>query len=392
MSARIYGDLCEGLVARGWSVEARPSNRSCFDGAARHPGREERNGVSYRRVRRPAFAQGTGRGRVLNAMWMTAAWSARALRPGRGPDVVLVGTDPILSVFTLSVFKMFRPSTRRVHWAFDVYPDAAVADGALREGSLLARLLARVARAGVQAADLVADIGACMRERLPAAPGAVRVTLPPWALVEPAAPLESDPEERKRLFGDARLGVLYSGTFGRAHSHEELLALARRLRGTGIRFVFSVRGNREAELRAAVRADDGNVSFAPFVEESALARRLGAADVHALSLRPSWTGTVVPSKLQAALAAGRPVLFAGSPEASPARWIAELGLGFTLTGEPGSLEAAAAALLRLADDPEERAALNRRCHAAYAERFSRERTISALDAALRGLLEPGASR
>ena len=392
VSARIFGDLCEGLAARGWSVEARPSNRSCFDAGARHPGREVRNEVSYHRVRRPAFAQGSGGGRVMNALWMTAAWSAGALRPGRGPDVVLVGTDPILSVITLAAYRLSRRPARRVHWAFDVYPDAAVADGALREGSLLVRLLARVATTGVKAAHLVADIGPCVRERLPAAPGGLRETLPPWALYESAAPLEADPEERRRLFGDARLGVLYSGTFGRAHSHEELLALARRLRGTGIRFAFSVRGNREAELRAAVTADDENVSFAPFVEERALALRLGAADVHALSLRPSWTGTVVPSKLQAALAVGRPVIFAGSAEASPARWIRELGLGIHLTAEPASIEAAAAELLRLADDPGARAALGRRCHAAYAERFARERTIAAWDSALRRLVDAGTSR
>lgn len=390
VSARIYGDLCEGLAARGWSVEARPSNRSCFDAGARHPRRELSNGVTYRRVSRPSFPQASAAGRVANALWMTAAWSARALRPGRGPDVVLVGTDPILSVFTLAVFRLLHPRTRRAHWAFDVYPDAAVADGALRAGGLAARLLARVAAVGVKAAHLVADIGVCMREKLVVAPGAVRETLAPWALVEPAAPLAADPGERGLLFGDARLGILYSGSFGRAHSFDELLALARRLRGTGIRFVFSVRGNRETELREAVTAEDENVSFAPFVEEGALTRRLGAADVHAVSLRPAWTGTVVPSKFQAALAAGRPVLFAGSPEASPARWIAEMGLGFSLTPAPASIEAAATALLRLADDPAARAALDARCHAVYTERFSRERTISAWDAALRGLLETGA--
>ena len=392
VSARIVGELCEGLAARGWRVEARPSNRSCFDPRARHPRRETRNGVEYRRVGRPAFAQGSAAGRVLNALFMTAAWSARALRPGRGPDVVLVGTDPILSVATLAAFRACGRRTRRAHWAFDVYPDAAVADGALREGSVAARLLSRAAAAGTRSAHLLADIGPCMRERLAAGPGAVRATLPPWALVEPKAPLPVDAEERRRLFGEARLAVLYSGTIGRAHSFEELLALARRLRGTGVRFVFSGRGNREAELRAAVGPDDENVGFAPFVGEEALARRLGAADVHAVTLKPAWTGTVVPSKLQAALAAGRPVLFAGSPEASPARWIAELGLGLVVTPEPPSIEAAAGELLRLADDPSAREALNLRCHAAYAERFARERTIDAWDTALRALVARGAGR
>lgn len=392
VSARIVGGLCEGLAVRGWRVEARPSNRSCFDPRARHPRREERNGVAYRRVARPPLAQSSGAGRVLNALFMTAAWSARAMRPGRGPDVVLVGTDPVLSVATLAAFRACGRRTRRVHWAFDVYPEAAVADGVLRKGSLAERLVSRVARKGVAAAELVADIGPCMRPLLRAAPGARRETLPPWALVEPPAPLPVDAEERRSLFGEARLGVLYSGSFGRAHSFEEVLAVARRLRGTGVAFAFCVRGSREAELRAAVGAGDGNVSFAPFVAESDLARRLGAADVHAVSLRPEWTGAVVPSKFQAALAAGRPVLFAGSADASPARWIREDGLGAVVTKDPASIEAAARELVRLADDPDARAELNRRCHAAYAERFARERTLDRWDAALRQLAASGAAR
>ncbi len=387
VSARILGGLCEGLAAHGWDVTARPSNRSCHDPRARHPGREVWCAVTFRRVWRPPLSQATGAGRVLNALWMTAAWSLEALRPGPRPDVVLVGTDPILSVSALRAWRLFRPAVKRVHWAFDVYPQAAVADGLLSEGSPVAHLLARLAASAVGTADLVADIGPCMRGLLPASPAARRETFPPWALVEPPAPLEADPGERRLLFGDARLGILYSGSFGRAHSFAELLALARRLRGTGIHFAFSVRGNREAELRAAVGPDDANVSFVPFVPEQDLARRLGAADLHAVSLRPEWTGTVVPSKFQAALAAGRPVLFAGSPAASPARWIAELGVGFNLTSSPESLDSAAEALLGLADDPAALTSLKVRCHAAYAGKFSRGRTIPAWHQALLDLVE-----
>ena len=385
VSAQIFGGLCEGLAARGWDVTARPSNRSCHDPRARHPRRETWRGVTLRRVARPALAQASGAGRVLNSLVVTAAWSLEALRPRARYDAVLVGTDPVLSVTALRAFRLFRPSAKRAHWAFDVYPDAAVADGLLRKGSLAERLLARVAAAGVGAAQLVADLGPCMRSLLPASPAARRETLPAWALVEPPAPLEADPEERAALFGDARLGVLYSGSFGRAHSFDEILALARRLRGTGVRFAFAVRGNREADLRAAVTPEDDNVSFAPFVDEAGLARRLGAADVHAVSLRPEWTGAVVPSKFQAALAAGRPVLFAGSPSAAPARWIAEHGLGFALTSDPASVEVAARGLLALAESPAALAALRARCHAAYAERFSREATVGKWDAALRQL-------
>ncbi len=380
VSAQIFGDLCEGLAARGWTVTARPCNRSCFEPHARHRLCETWRGVTIRRVWRPPLSQSSAIGRILNALWMTGAWSLEALRPEPMPDAVLVGTDPILSVFTLRVWKFFRPSVKRALWAFDLYPQAAVADGLLRTGSLAERVLSRIASAGVGAAHLVVDLGPCMRTLLDAAPNARRETLPPWALVESSAPLEADPVERRTLFGNARLGVLYSGTFGHAHSSAELLAVARRLRSTGIHFVFAVRGNREGDLRAAVTPEDENVSFAPFVSERDLPRRLGAADFHAVSLRPEWTGTVVPSKFQAALAAGRPLLFAGSPQAAPARWIAQYDLGFVLTAE--SIDAVAAGLLGFAEDPLSLAALRARCHETYKAQFSREKTLSAWGALL----------
>src|SRR5262249_20400445 len=148
-----------------------------------------------------------------------------------------------------------------------------------------------------------------------------QATFVPWALSEPAEVIAPDPATRRDLFGETAIGLLYSGNFGRAHSYEEFLELARSLRGEPIHFCFGVRGNQAAELRAAVGPEDGNIHFADFAPEAVLARRLGAADIHLVSLRPSWTGAVVPSKFFGSLAAGRPVLFAGSRDAAVARWI-----------------------------------------------------------------------
>src|SRR5207237_1217133 len=117
------------------------------------------------------------------------------------------------------------------------------------------------------------------------------------------------------------------------------------LRGSGVRFVFAVRGNRADELRLAVRPDDENVSFAEFIPEAELERHLAAADVHLASLRPDWTGVVVPSKFFGSLAAGRPVLFAGSPESAVACWVREHVIGGLL--DPADLDAPAPGLLRL---------------------------------------------
>ena len=92
-----------------------------------------------------------------------------------------------------------------------------------------------------------------------------KVTLVPWALVEPgSAGAAGAGGPSRAVRRRAALGLLYSGNFGRAHSFAEFLDLARRLRGSGVQFCFGVRGNRAEELRAAVQPDDTNVRLAGF--------------------------------------------------------------------------------------------------------------------------------
>jgi glycosyltransferase involved in cell wall biosynthesis len=388
VSARHLTQFCEELRARGWEVEALPCNRGCRDQSATYPPREEWRGISIRRIWRPRLSQSSTVGRILNALWMLAAWSTLALRTrGTSPDVIVVGTDPILSVLVAAVIRTLRPRIRLAHWCFDLYPEAAFADGQVKENGWLARGLHRLLRSAYASCDLVADLGACMRDRLKAYGHAARkVTLVPWALVEPEEVERPEPSVRRELFGDAPLGLLYSGNFGRAHSFADFLELARRLRGTGARFCFGVRGNRAEELRAAIRPDDDNVALAGFAPEELLAKRLGAADIHLVSLRPEWSGLVVPSKFFGALAAGRPVLFAGPRDAAVARWIEDHGVGWVLDSE--SMDEVAGRLRALAAAPERLVELQRHCHRVYAEHFSRRRVMDAWDTELLALTAP----
>ena len=383
VSARVLSDLAEGLAARGLDVEARPSNRAWDDRGGAFPLRERWHEVAYRRVFRPAFKQASGAGRLLNAAWMITAWSSIALER-RPPDVLVVGTDPVLAVLVAAVVRRLRPSVKIAHWCFDVYPEAPIAEGMLAADGVPARVLERLLAPAYRACDLVADIGPCMRELLDAyGHDARRVTLTPWALVEPREVVRPDPDTRRALFGEARLGLLYAGTFGRAHAHEDILALGRALRDDGVGLCFGVRGNRVAALEASVRPDDTNVRFAGFAPEAELERRLGAADVHLASLRHDWTGIVVPSKFFGSLSIGRPVVFSGSRRSSIARWIEEHGVGWVL--DQDSLPAVAAAMRRLAGDRAELEAMQARCQAVYRERFSREAVIGRWEDEIRAL-------
>jgi colanic acid biosynthesis glycosyl transferase WcaI len=387
VSARHFADFCKGLAARGWQVEAMPCNRGCRDERQTYPQREIWCDIAIRRVWRPRLRQASTVGRLLNAAWMILAWTLLLVLRRRKnlPDVLVVGTDPVLSVLVAWFVKRLRPSVQVAHWCYDLYPEAPIAEGMLRENSISVRLLKRITGAAYRSCALLADLGGCMRRLLERYHASARqVTLVPWALSEPATVIAAEPVVRRELFGETALGLLYSGNFGRAHSYEEFLELARSLRGKSIHFCFGVRGNQAAELRAAVRPEDTNVSFAGFAPESDLEKRLAAADIHLVSLRATWTGVVVPSKFFGSLAAGRPVLFAGSRDAAIAHWIREHRVGWVLDRE--TLPQVAQELRRLANEPSELHVLRQRCHDVYQTYFSLEKTMDQWDRELRALL------
>lgn len=391
VSAEHLTHLCEGLARRNWSVTTMPCNRICRTETAVGPAFERHNGVNIKRLWRPPFQQSSKLGRIANASWMMARWAAAAALTSNPPDVLVIGTDPIFSVCIAPVWKRLHPKTKIVHWCFDLYPEAAIADGLLKPGTRVHRALDHFVSNAYKACDLIANIGDCMGDLLHSHEFSAReVTLTPWALEEPQTPAPVEVEERRALFGDgATLALMYSGNFGRAHSLHLTLKLASLLEDAGAKFAFSVRGNAQELLRSAVAQSGIEAAFVNFAAPEHMMTRLSAADVHIVSLRPEWTGTVVPSKFFGALAIGRPVLFEGSRDSAIARWIEQYKVGWILC--PETLHQVAADIAGLAGNTERQAQLRAHCHDVYRRHFSRSRIIDRFDREMTSLLKTGSS-
>ncbi|SEB94166.1 Glycosyltransferase involved in cell wall bisynthesis [Terriglobus roseus] len=375
VSSLLLSEFCQAMAASGWDVTAFPANRQSDDGNASFPLREGWDGVSLRRIWRPAWRQSTSTGRTANALWMLLHWMMLAFVTVDSPDVIVIGTDPFFSVLIAPVWRWCHPSTRIVHWCFDLYPEAIYADRSIDHRSLIPRTMRLLMQASYRACDLVADLGQCMAGLLRGYdPQMNLVTMVPWALSEPTVPLPTAKVERAAIFGDATLALMYSGSFGRAHSSDDMLALMRHLRGESAVLALSVKGNRAAHLREQVSPEDTNIRFVPFAATNALEERLSSADVHILSLRDSWVGAVVPSKFFGALAVGRPVLFCGPRNCAIAHWIERYGLGWVL--EPGEAAGVADQMRELLHDSAALQAMRERCYKAYREHFSRQVTIT----------------
>ena len=330
ISARLFSDLAEDLASAGHEVTVYTSNR-CIRVEGELPEHEEWHGVKIRRFARPNFKQGSNVGRVLNSLILQRKW-LKAFKEQRDDfDAVIVGTDPQFCWLMFPKMKKIAPKVRLIHWVFDLYPEALAATGSrlMRFASWLLRPLAKRAYGKV---DVMADIGGCMRKRLQEyGHHAEEVTITPWALEEPKEIAPIDWEMRRKLFGDAKLCMLYSGTVGHAHDITPFIELARecRRRNLSVGFCFAGYGNRFEAQTAQITDEDTNITIAGFASEDELAARLSAADFHLISLRDGWEGIVVPSKFFGALAMGRPVIYMGPSGSCLEEYINHYSLGYS---------------------------------------------------------------
>jgi glycosyltransferase involved in cell wall biosynthesis len=351
-TGRVLHDLARALVARGHEVQVLCSRHS-YHGGADYPAQEVRDGIGVRRLRALSFGRAGHVGRALDYGSFLASLLGR-LAAGRPRfDLVLaLTTPPYLGL--LAALAARRRRRAHAHWLMDLYPDALVAHGWLREGGPALRALRRLARWQVRGAATVVCPGPRMAAHAEQGLGVAVGWVPLWA---PGLPPASGDEVARlraaRGWAPADQVLLFSGNLGLGHRYAEFLALAERLGPAGPRWAFVGDGARRAMLEAFVRGHPrARVSVHPPEPEERLGASLLAGDVHLVSQEPAWSAVMVPSKLQAAFAAGRPVIFVGPEDCDAAAWVREAGAGWVVPpGDDAALEAAVAETR----DPAERA-------------------------------------
>lgn len=370
ISARLFSDLAEEL-AKDHDVTVFAGNRLIRSDEILAES-EEWNNVKIQRFSRPNFSQGSNFGRLFNSAILQMKW-LNAFRKNRKKfDTVIVGTDPQFSYMMFPFMRMMNRKVRLIHWVFDLYPEAILVNSP-RWMKILAALTKPFIPWAYRSVDDMVDIGGCMRARLQKYKNkAAYTTLTPWALAEVSAPPAADPEIREKLFGKAKIGLLYSGTVGYAHDLKPFIELARKCRTAEIdaAFCFAGYGNQYKIQTAEITDEDTNIRLAGFSSEEELEKRLSAADIHMVSLRPGWEGIVVPSKFFGSLAIGRPALFSGPEESEIAEWCKEYKIGFTLNKD--SVEE----LKYFTENQEALSALQQQSFESYTKYFSKEVVLS----------------
>jgi colanic acid biosynthesis glycosyl transferase WcaI len=392
-TAQIATDLAEDLVRAGIEVTVL-AGRGSYLGGAPLARQDVHRGVKIERVAATSLGKMSLLRRGADYASFYAAATAR-LATMRGFDALVVMTTPPLIAAAGLMTKALSGSSL-VYWVQDLYPDVAVAMGALRPRSPTTVAMRTMSRAVLRRAEAVVVLGDAMKDRVvleSANPLCVHV-VPNWADGDAIQPVEHDRNPvRAKIAHGAKCIFMYSGNMGRAHDIETLLEGARLLEGRrDVRFVFVGDGAKRGLVDRASRSLR-NVEVASYFPREQLSESLSAADVHLATLLPEFNGLIEPSKLYGIMAAGRPTLFVGPSESEVAKTIERERCGRVVS--PGSARDFAACVEALVDDATGRVGMGLRAREALLARYTRRVATAKFAAILRALaphVSPAASR
>ncbi len=372
-------DLAESLVERGIVVTAL-AGRGRYNGGEKLPPYEEHKGVKIER----AWATGFGKRNIVARLsdylsfYLGASW--KLLRLPKHDLVMALTTPPLIGLVAFVIGRM--RGMRVIALVQDVYPDVAVALGALKSDSLMTRMLDKLNRLVLRGSDRVIVLGECMRELIAEKMGQDKTSridvIHNWAdgAEITAAPDRQNPFTLEHNLSDTFV-VLFSGNLGHVNEFATALEAALLLRNRfDIAFLFIGEGAKREEIsRFIERYNLKNIRLLPYQPRHLLRHTLSAGDALLVTLAQGLAGLSVPSKTYGILAVGRPVLFVGDLKSDAARIVEEHDCGAVVAA--GESERLAQMISDWAADRTRLAEMGANARALFEAQFCREIAVTA---------------
>jgi hypothetical protein len=295
-SAMLFEDIAAAMRERGHEV--------VFAGSRREHVEEDDDASSAWRIVRE---------------WAGIFWKA-CLSPR--PEVVLTGSFPRgLPVVGRWIARLHRAA--HLHWCIEKFPESSV-PLRLAQRPWQAGIWRHVMRRAARRAALVAAVDTEMVAAF-SAQRVAAVECRPWA---PGAVFEHMPFPPPEP--EPPWTWLYSGTLGRAHDWQTLLAAQAELESRRVDATLVFQGGGEAWPAARTRAKDlglQRVAWRPPVVDAEFCRTLLRSHCLVASQIPELRGLRWPSKLALLLGMPRPLLYVGAVEGATASLVAQHPLG-----------------------------------------------------------------
>lgn len=313
--------------------------------------REWIDGIEIYRVALYPSHDGSGIRRAMNYISFAASSCLFGLFATRKADVIYAYHPPLTVGLSAALIGLFR----RIPIVYDIqdmWPDTLGATGMLNSTRALS-IIGRVCQWVYQRASKIVVLSPGFRDLLISrgVPEEKIRVIYNWS---DAGALQA-PVVRAQVYLDKeKFNVVFAGTMGKAQALEAVIEAATIVaqKAVNVQFVF-VGGGIEVETLKSLAAQRAshNIDFIPRMPMEEIGAVLAAADVLLVHLRDDpLFGITVPSKTQAYMAAGRPILMAVRGDAADLVRKAECGV----VARPESPQDIARAVLELCAMPRER--------------------------------------
>lgn len=275
------------------------------------PPHDNWDGISIKRLATPRTNMRKGPARLAAGLYFATRTYFKLMASSRY-DVVLCGTNPPVIAQAAEMY-MKRRKVPYVYLIHDLYPDIAVAYGALKKDSKIYRTARNMQKNWLAGSASTIVLGRCMRDYLaeqyemPASKIQIATN---WYSPESDFVSKTDTHYR-REHGLSGFLVVYAGNLGPLQGLDTVIGAARNLKSKAkdITFVFVGKGSREEEIANIIENERlDNVRLLPAVGADKYPEVVASADATVVSLSDGVKGLAVPSKYYSLLAAGRPVV------------------------------------------------------------------------------------
>ncbi len=385
-------EMCEWLAARGHQVKVVTAYPYYpywkIDPAYKTAtySREQINAVQVRRC--PLFvpAKPTGRGRLIhNLSFATSSMPAVCAAALRFRPDILLSIAPTLFIAPAALTAAAISGARSWLHIQDFEIDTAFELGVL-SGQTLQTLSERIERAVLKRFDRISTISSKMVARLTQkkVSQAPVIEFRNWVDTSVISPRDRLTPLRQELGISAdSIVALYSGSMGLKQGLDTLVEAARLIEQQAPHITMVLCGN-GAMRNQLIEKSTGlkNVRFLELQPAGRVSEMLSTADIHLLPQRAEVADLVLPSKLSAMLASGRPVIAMAEPETQLAFEVKDAGL-IIPAGDPPRL---VAALMKLAGDPSLRDTMGSAARSAAQSRWDKNSILRQLEEQLASVI------
>jgi colanic acid biosynthesis glycosyl transferase WcaI len=292
---------------------------------------------------------------------------------GKRPDLVIVISPPLQLAIT--AFLIHQLTRARVLLEIkDLVPDAAIAVGALREGSRAVRMARSLERFAYRTAESIGVICEGMRSNLidKGVPERKVSLLPDYIDLNFMTPASGDNDFRQRAgIGREQFLAMYSGSIAGKQGLETFVEAGAEFESdANVTCCVIGEGPYLPELnKTAAALGLRRFQFLPLQPRESLPRQLSAADVLVITQRKTVKDVVFPGKLLYYMSSGRAILAAVSEDSETGRFIRAHQVGVVVAPEdPAAL---AEGIRWLRDNPRQTSEFGRNGRRVVERQFDR---------------------